>query len=103
MGRRRPHLPPVVIGPKVHGQQAGSRAQMSQLRTETETAGSGVRISRSGSATSGRIFAARHRNTAGERAAEQLRREGFFSDMTAAAYVERARTADLQPKRVVSQ
>ena len=38
-----------------------------------------------------------------QRAAEQLRREGFFSDKTAASYVEQARTADLQPKRTVSQ
>jgi Alpha/beta hydrolase domain len=38
-----------------------------------------------------------------QRAAEQLRKEGFFSDKTAATYVEQAKTADLQPKRVVSQ
>ncbi|PYR21697.1 MAG: hypothetical protein DMF94_07210 [Acidobacteria bacterium] len=34
------------------------------------------------------------------RAAEQLRKEGFFSDKTAASYVEEAKAADLQPKRV---
>jgi hypothetical protein len=38
-----------------------------------------------------------------QNAAEQLRQEGFFSDKTAAADIERARTADLQPKRAVSQ
>ncbi len=38
-----------------------------------------------------------------QRAAEQLRKEGFVSEKTAASYVERARTAELQPKRVVSQ
>jgi len=38
-----------------------------------------------------------------QRAADQLRKEGFFSDKTAAAYVEQAKTADLQPKRVGSQ
>jgi hypothetical protein len=38
-----------------------------------------------------------------QRAADQLRTEGFFSDKTAAAYVERARADDLQPKRGVSQ
>jgi hypothetical protein len=32
-----------------------------------------------------------------QRAAEQLRREGFFSDKTAASYVEQAKTADLHP------
>ena len=36
-------------------------------------------------------------------AAEQLRKEGFFSDKTAADYVEQAKTADLQPKRTGSQ
>ena len=35
-----------------------------------------------------------------QRAAEQLRKEGFFSDKTAAGYVEQAKAADLQPKRV---
>ena len=38
-----------------------------------------------------------------QRAAEQLRKEGFFSDKTAAWYVEQAKTADLQPKRTASQ
>jgi hypothetical protein len=38
-----------------------------------------------------------------QRTAEQLRKEGFFSDKTARSYVEQAKTADLQPKRVVSQ
>ncbi|PYQ89732.1 MAG: hypothetical protein DMG03_01795 [Acidobacteria bacterium] len=38
-----------------------------------------------------------------QRAADQLRGEGFFSDKTAAAYVEQAKTADLQPKSRVSQ
>ena len=38
-----------------------------------------------------------------QRAADQLRTEGFFSDKTAAGYVEQAKTADLQPKRTVSQ
>ena len=38
-----------------------------------------------------------------QRAADQLRTEGFFSDKTAASYVEQAKTADLQPKRTVSQ
>jgi hypothetical protein len=38
-----------------------------------------------------------------QRAAEQLRKEGFFSDKTAAWYVEQAKTTDLQPKRVGSQ
>jgi hypothetical protein len=33
-----------------------------------------------------------------QRAADQLRKEGFFSDKTAAAYVEQAKTADLQPR-----
>ena len=33
-----------------------------------------------------------------QRAAEQLRKEGFFSDKTAAQYVEQAKTAELQPK-----
>jgi hypothetical protein len=33
-----------------------------------------------------------------QRSAEQLRSAGFFSDRTAASYVERARTADLAPK-----
>ena len=36
-------------------------------------------------------------------AAEQLRKEGFFSDKTAADYAEQAKTADLQPKRTGSQ
>jgi hypothetical protein len=36
-------------------------------------------------------------------AAEQLRKEGFFSDKTAAWYVEQAKTADLQPKQRISQ
>lgn len=31
-------------------------------------------------------------------AAERLRNEGFFSDKTAASYIEQAKTADLQPK-----
>ncbi len=38
-----------------------------------------------------------------QRAAEQLRNEGFFSDKTAASYVDQAKTADLQPKRVGSR
>ena len=38
-----------------------------------------------------------------QRAADLLRKEGFFSDKTAASYVEQAKTADLQPKRVGSQ
>jgi len=38
-----------------------------------------------------------------QRAAEQLRKEGFFSDKTTAWYVEQAKTTDLQPKRVGSQ
>jgi hypothetical protein len=38
-----------------------------------------------------------------QRVSEQLRREGFFSEKTAAWYVEQAKTADLQPKRAVSQ
>jgi Alpha/beta hydrolase domain len=33
-----------------------------------------------------------------QNAADRLRRDGFFSDQTAAGYVERAKTADLQPK-----
>jgi len=33
-----------------------------------------------------------------QREANQLRTEGFFSDKTAAAYVEHAKTADLQPR-----
>jgi hypothetical protein len=33
-----------------------------------------------------------------QQAAERLREEGFFSDKTAAAYVEQAKTADIQPK-----
>jgi len=33
-----------------------------------------------------------------QRAAEQLRKEGFFSDKTAAQYVDRAKTTELQPK-----
>jgi hypothetical protein len=32
-------------------------------------------------------------------AAERLRKDGFFSDKTAAEYVQRAKTTDLQPKR----
>jgi hypothetical protein len=38
-----------------------------------------------------------------QRAAGQLRKEGFFSDKTAASYVEQAKTVDLQPKRTGSQ
>jgi len=38
-----------------------------------------------------------------QRAADLLRKEGFFSDKTAASYAEQAKTADLQPKRVGSQ
>ena len=38
-----------------------------------------------------------------QRVADQLRKEGFFSDKTAASYVEQAKTADLQPKRTISQ
>jgi hypothetical protein len=38
-----------------------------------------------------------------QRAADQLRKEGFFSDKTAASYVEQAKTAELQPKRAGSQ
>ena len=34
-----------------------------------------------------------------QNAAERLRKDGFFSDMTAADYVQRAKTTDLQPKR----
>ena len=34
-----------------------------------------------------------------EKAANRLRDEGFFSEKTAASYVEKARTADLQPKQ----
>jgi hypothetical protein len=37
-----------------------------------------------------------------QRAADQLRKEGFFSDKTAAAYVEQAKTADLQPRTSTS-
>jgi hypothetical protein len=37
-----------------------------------------------------------------QRAADQLRKEGFFSDKTAAAYVEQAKTADLQPRTPTS-
>jgi len=37
-----------------------------------------------------------------QRAANQLRTEGFFSDKTAAAYVEQAKTADLQPRAPTS-
>jgi hypothetical protein len=33
-----------------------------------------------------------------QRAAEQLRKEGFFSDKTATSYVEQAKSADLQPR-----
>jgi hypothetical protein len=36
-------------------------------------------------------------------AADQLRKEGFFSDKTAAWYVEQAKTVDLQPKQRISQ
>jgi hypothetical protein len=32
-----------------------------------------------------------------QRAAEQLRKEGFFSDKTATGYVEQAKAAELQP------
>jgi hypothetical protein len=38
-----------------------------------------------------------------QRAADLLRKDGFFSDKTAASYVEQAKTADLQPKRPASQ
>jgi hypothetical protein len=38
-----------------------------------------------------------------QRAADQLRTEGFFSEKTAAGYVEQAKTADLTPKRAGSQ
>jgi hypothetical protein len=38
-----------------------------------------------------------------QRAADQLRKEGFFSDTTAATYVDQAKTADLQPKSRVGQ
>jgi hypothetical protein len=38
-----------------------------------------------------------------QQAAEQLRKEGFFSDRTAAWYVDQARTADLQPKAAAPQ
>jgi hypothetical protein len=38
-----------------------------------------------------------------QQAAEQLRREGFFSDKTAAAYVEQAKTADLHAKTLKPQ
>jgi hypothetical protein len=34
-----------------------------------------------------------------QRAAEQLRKEGFFSDKAAAWYVEQAKTAEISPKR----
>jgi alpha/beta hydrolase family protein len=34
-----------------------------------------------------------------QNAAEQLRKDGFFSDETAARYVDQAKTADLQPKQ----
>jgi len=37
-----------------------------------------------------------------QRAADQLRKEGFFSDKTASAYVEQAKTADLQPRASTS-
>jgi len=37
-----------------------------------------------------------------QRAAEQLRKEGFFSDKTAARYVEQAKMADLQPRASTS-
>ena len=33
------------------------------------------------------------------RAADQLRKEGFFSDKTATAYVEQAKAAELLPKQ----
>jgi alpha/beta hydrolase family protein len=33
-----------------------------------------------------------------QRAADQLRRDGFFSDATATSYVERAKTTELQPR-----
>jgi hypothetical protein len=36
-------------------------------------------------------------------AAEQLRKEGFFSDQTAATYVEQAKTADLRPTEASTQ
>jgi hypothetical protein len=38
-----------------------------------------------------------------QRSAEQLRKDGFFSDQTAAWYVEHAKTVDLQPKRSGTQ
>jgi len=37
-----------------------------------------------------------------QRAADELRKEGFFSDKTAAAYVEQAKAADLQPRASTS-
>src|SRR5439155_21446152 len=37
-----------------------------------------------------------------QRAADTLAKEGFFADKTAAAYVEQAKTADLQPRRPTS-
>jgi hypothetical protein len=37
-----------------------------------------------------------------QRAADQLRKEGFFSDKTAAAYVAQAKAADLQPRTPTS-
>src|SRR5262245_21354534 len=37
-----------------------------------------------------------------QRAADDLRKDGFFSDKTAAAYVEQAKTADLQPRTPTS-
>ena len=36
-------------------------------------------------------------------AAETLRREGFFSDKTAADYVERAKKIELRPRATASQ
>jgi hypothetical protein len=38
-----------------------------------------------------------------QRAADQLRKEGFFSDKTAASYLQQAKGADLLPKQVVRQ
>ncbi len=37
-----------------------------------------------------------------QRSAELLRKEGFFSDKTTAAYVEQAKAADLQPRTTTS-
>ena len=35
-----------------------------------------------------------------QRAAEQLRRDGFFSEKTATEYIEAAKTSDLQPREI---